>query len=143
MFCFLIFKRKIDTKYTDTNSKQEWPFFGRLEIKRNADIIKSLREGDGCKFSHLHHTPYDLWIITATFGTGPRMAWGKSSSTCFITFVCLSFRDRFLFYYLLQQNFMNQKMDETQKDAGAHVSHQRGNSSQGLSEEFAPALTGS
>lgn len=71
------------------------------------------------------------------------MAWEKSSSTYFITFVYLSLKDRLLFHYLLQQNFMNKKMDETQKDAGAHVSHQRGNSSQGTSEQLSPAFMSS
>lgn len=36
-------------------------------------------------------------------------------------FFCLSLRDRLLFHCLLQQNFMNQKMDEAQIDAGAHI----------------------
>lgn len=59
-FCFLIFERKRNmqniqlktiNRYNFINS---FLFFAGLETKRDADIITSMREGDGCKSSHFH-----------------------------------------------------------------------------------------
>lgn len=59
---FLIFKGKIDMQNTQIKKKpiNKNDLSAELEIKRNADIIESLRKGDGCKSSHFQHTQCDL-----------------------------------------------------------------------------------
>lgn len=71
--------------------------FAGLEIKKNADIIKSLRKGDGCKSSHFDHNSVIYKTLQQLF------QWTKngleiSCSICLIMLVCLKFKWQIPYY---------------------------------------------